>query len=99
MRTATSTVDAQEIERFSRLADTWWDPRGPMAPLHKINPLRVGYIRDKIVEHFKTLAGIQLLDIGCGAGLVCEPLTRLGATVTGIDASVKNIMAAKTHAE
>jgi 2-polyprenyl-6-hydroxyphenyl methylase/3-demethylubiquinone-9 3-methyltransferase len=121
MPTATSTVDADEIERFSRLAETWWDPNGPMAPLHKINPLRVGYIRDKIVSHFelenwgieelenkKTAFpgssipqfpnSLTVLDIGCGAGLVCEPLARLGAKVTGIDASVKNIEAARVHA-
>jgi len=120
MKAKTNTVDAEEIERFSALAGTWWDARGPMAPLHKINPLRVGYIRDKIVEHFRgrgsevggqkkiltsptpeprPLTPFSLLDIGCGGGLVCEPLARLGAKVTGIDASQKNIEAAKLHAE
>jgi 2-polyprenyl-6-hydroxyphenyl methylase / 3-demethylubiquinone-9 3-methyltransferase len=99
----TTTVDAAEIERFSQLSESWWDERGPMAPLHKINPLRVGYIRNKIVEHFNhptthNLPPVTLLDIGCGAGLVSEPLARLGAHVTGIDASVKNTQAARVHA-
>jgi len=114
MKAKTNTVDTEEIARFSALADTWWDPCGPMAPLHKINPLRVGYIRDKIVEHFHSakeeknfaphslhlapLAGVRLLDIGCGAGLVCEPMARLGVHVTGIDASQKNIEVACVHA-
>lgn len=89
-----NTVDAAEIEKFSRRADEWWNTRGPFAPLHRINPLRIQYIK----EQSGTLAGRTLLDIGCGGGLVCEPMARLGATVTGIDASAENIETAKSHA-
>lgn len=101
-----STVDADEVAQFSRLAAQWWDPRGPFKPLHDINPLRIGYIRDHACRAFgrdatsvTPLAGLSLLDIGCGGGLICEPMARLGATVTGIDASQKNIAAARTHAQ
>jgi len=106
-----STVDAGEIERFSRIAEEWWDENGKFAPLHRLNPARIGFIRDRVAAHFGRdplafgetgagpLHGLQLLDIGCGGGLVCEPMARLGATVTGIDASERNIGVAHLHAE
>ncbi len=101
-----STVDAGEVAKFSKLSAEWWDPKGRMAPLHKINPLRLGYIRDAACRKFERnvrslncLSGLRLLDIGCGAGLLCEPLSRLGAQVIGIDPSPSNIAAAKLHAE
>ena len=101
-----STVDPVEIAKFSRLSEEWWDPRGKMAPLHKINPLRLTYIRDAACRKFQRnakslncLSGLRILDIGCGAGLLCEPFTRLGAQVIGVDPSVSNIAAAKLHAD
>ena len=101
-----SSVDPAEIAKFSKLSDEWWDPRGKMAPLHKINPLRLTYIRDAACRKFERnvkslscLSGLRLLDIGCGAGLLCEPFTRLGAQVIGIDPSATNISAAKLHAD
>lgn len=101
-----STVDAAEIAKFSKLSAEWWDPKGKMAPLHRINPLRLGYIRDAACRKFERnvrslncLAGLRVLDIGCGAGLLCEPLSRLGAQVVGIDPSASNIAAAKLHAD
>ena len=100
-----ASVDPREVEQFSKLAARWWDPRGPMAPLHKLNPVRLAYIRDHAAEHFGRdpsklgcLKGLRVLDIGCGAGLLTEPLTRLGAEMTGIDPAEKNIAAARTHA-
>jgi len=100
-----STVDAAEIAKFSKLSAEWWDPKGKMAPLHRINPLRLGYIRDAACRKFERnvrslscLAGLRVLDIGCGAGLLCEPLSRLGAQVIGVDPSASNIAAAKLHA-
>jgi 2-polyprenyl-6-hydroxyphenyl methylase/3-demethylubiquinone-9 3-methyltransferase len=103
---AASTVDPAEIERFSKLSEEWWDPRGPMAPLHKINPLRLQFIRDAACRKFERnprslncLQGLRVLDIGCGAGLLCEPVARLGAEVIGIDPSETNIAAAKLHAD
>jgi 2-polyprenyl-6-hydroxyphenyl methylase / 3-demethylubiquinone-9 3-methyltransferase len=103
---AASTVDADEVERFSALASEWWDPRGKMAVLHKFNPVRVGYIRDQAVGHFgrdgkalDCLDGLRILDIGCGGGILCEPLARLGAAVVGADPSEANIAAARQHAE
>lgn len=100
------SVDAGEVARFSLLAETWWDEQGSMKPLHAINPVRMKYLRDRIAAHFERnagqpapLAGLSAVDIGCGGGLVCEPMTRLGATVTGIDASEKNIAVAAIHAE
>ena len=101
-----STVDAAEIAKFSKLSAEWWDPKGKMAPLHRINPLRLGYIRDAACRKFERnvrslncLGGLRVLDIGCGAGLLCEPLSRLGAQVIGVDPSVSNIAAAKLHAD
>jgi 2-polyprenyl-6-hydroxyphenyl methylase/3-demethylubiquinone-9 3-methyltransferase len=99
-------ADPAELERFSRLAETWWDEAGPMAPLHKLNPVRIGYIRDRACGHFgrarrsgSPLAGLGVLDVGCGGGLLCEPLARLGATVTGIDLARPNLEAAARHAK
>ena len=104
-RTGAETVDQEEVARFSRLAGEWWDPQGPMAALHKFNPVRLAYIRDRTAEHFgrdprslDSLAGLRFLDIGCGAGILSEPLARLGAAVVGADPSAKNIAAAKAHA-
>src|SRR5437763_7653577 len=103
---AHSTVDEGEIERFSRIAEEWWDPKGKFAPLHRLNPLRLGYIRDRAASHWRRdplsgspLEGLSLLDIGCGGGLLCEPMTRLGAAVTGIDAGERNVTTARLHAE
>ena len=103
---AGSTVDPAEVAKFSKLSDEWWDPKGKMAPLHKINPLRLAYIRDAACRKFERnarslscLAGLRILDIGCGAGLLCEPFTRLGAQVIGIDPSPTNIAAARLHAD
>jgi len=101
-----TTIDKTEIEKFSKLAKDWWNPNGKFKPLHVFNPVRLSFIREKIISHFKIkpsteepLRGIRILDIGCGGGLLCEPLKRLGATVTGIDASLKNIEVAKLHAK
>jgi 2-polyprenyl-6-hydroxyphenyl methylase/3-demethylubiquinone-9 3-methyltransferase len=101
-----STVDPAEIAKFSKLSQEWWDPKGKMAPLHKINPLRLGYIRDagcrkfdRNVRSLNCLSGLRILDIGCGAGLLCEPLSRLGAQVIGVDPSASNIAAARLHAD
>lgn len=95
-----STTSQAEIEKFEDLASKWWDPEGPMKPLHKLNPTRIKYIKTKILQHFETdtLKDLRVLDIGCGAGLVCEPLARLGAKVTGLDAATQNIEAAIEHA-
>ncbi|HVM79803.1 MAG TPA: bifunctional 2-polyprenyl-6-hydroxyphenol methylase/3-demethylubiquinol 3-O-methyltransferase UbiG [Stellaceae bacterium] len=103
---AAGSVDSTEVARFAALARRWWDPQGPMAPLHKLNPVRLGYIRDRLAQHFgrdaKSLTpfeGLSLLDIGCGGGLVSEPMARLGFAVTGIDAAGNNIAVARRHAE
>lgn len=100
------TLDREEVARFAKLGSEWWDPNGPFKPLHRINPVRLTYIRDQLCRAFgrdpkqgKSLEGLSLLDIGCGGGLVCEPLARLGAHVTGIDPGAENIAAAKAHAE
>ncbi|MBV9349120.1 MAG: bifunctional 2-polyprenyl-6-hydroxyphenol methylase/3-demethylubiquinol 3-O-methyltransferase UbiG [Pseudolabrys sp.] len=105
-RGAAGTVDEEEVERFSRHAADWWNPRGPMAPLHKFNPVRVGYIRDQLAAHFRrdskslqSLDGLRILDIGCGGGILSEPLARLGAEVVGADPAADNIVAAKAHAK
>lgn len=93
------TVNAEEISRFSALAGQWWNPSGPMAPLHKLNPVRLDYIKSKISAHFKDHKKLNLLDIGCAAGLVSENLAVWGAQVTGIDASEELIAAAQHHAK
>ncbi len=100
-----STIDPAEVERFSRIADEWWNPRGEFAPLHRLNPVRLGYIRDRASTHWRRdalseapLRGLSLLDIGCGGGLICEPMARLGAQVTGIDAAERNVATATAHA-
>jgi 2-polyprenyl-6-hydroxyphenyl methylase/3-demethylubiquinone-9 3-methyltransferase len=100
-----TTIDEAEVARFSALADEWWDPRGKMATLHKFNPVRLAYIRDAACKRFArdprrldSLAGLRILDIGCGGGILSEPLARLGAAVVGADPAAKNIAAAKAHA-
>ncbi|MAU41331.1 MAG: bifunctional 3-demethylubiquinol 3-O-methyltransferase/2-polyprenyl-6-hydroxyphenol methylase [Kordiimonas sp.] len=102
----TTTVDPEEIAHFSAMAATWWDPHGPFKPLHQLNPTRLDYIRDRLCQHFnrdprapKPLSGLRILDIGCGGGLLCEPLTRLGAQMVGADAAEKNIKIAAQHAQ
>jgi 2-polyprenyl-6-hydroxyphenyl methylase/3-demethylubiquinone-9 3-methyltransferase len=101
----TPTLDREEVARFAKLSGQWWDERGPFRQLHRINPVRLTYIRDQLCRKFArdakqaaSLAGLSVLDIGCGGGLVCEPLARLGASVTGIDPAAENIAAAKAHA-
>ncbi len=104
MTPATATIDEREADFFGNLAAEWWDPKGSSAMLHRINPLRLGYIRDAAVARWgldararQVLAGKRALDVGCGAGLVTEPLARMGASVTGIDAAAENISAAQAH--
>ena len=101
-----TTINKEEIQKFSRLADEWWDVNGKFKPLHMFNPIRIEYITEKIKIHFKLkkdksnyLKGLNILDIGCGGGLISEPMARLGANVTGIDASEKNINIAKSHSK
>ena len=100
-----NSVNKKEIEKFSKIAAEWWDPTGKFKPLHKFNPIRIKYIKENIISNFrlkikkKPLEKINILDIGCGGGLLAEPMTRLGAKVTGIDASNKNINIAKLHAK
>ncbi|MCG9915696.1 MAG: bifunctional 2-polyprenyl-6-hydroxyphenol methylase/3-demethylubiquinol 3-O-methyltransferase UbiG [Phenylobacterium sp.] len=100
-----SSIDPEEVERFSRIAAEWWDPKGKFAPLHKFNPTRLTFIRDKALARFgrdplarRPFEGLRLLDIGCGGGLLSEPMCRLGFQVTGVDASERNIGTASTHA-
>jgi 2-polyprenyl-6-hydroxyphenyl methylase / 3-demethylubiquinone-9 3-methyltransferase len=100
-----STVDVAEVERFSALASEWWDPRGKMAVLHKFNPVRLGFIKEAACRHFgrdakrlDALAGLRILDIGCGGGILSEPLARLGADVVGADPAKANVEAARLHA-
>ena len=100
-----STVNKKEIQKFSEIAEEWWDPFGKFKPLHKFNPIRISYIKNSIIENFrlpnkkKPLEKIKILDIGCGGGLLSEPMSRLGAEVVGIDASNQNINVAKIHAK
>ena len=97
------TINKKEIDKFSKLAEEWWDPNGKFKPLHNFNPVRLKYIKDSILKKYKNndkkrpLKNIRILDIGCGGGLLCEPLSKLGAEVVGIDASEKNIKIAKLH--
>jgi 2-polyprenyl-6-hydroxyphenyl methylase / 3-demethylubiquinone-9 3-methyltransferase len=100
-----STTDPAEIEKFARLADAWWDPKGVFAPLHRMNPARLGFLRSRICAHFgrpdsglKPLTGLSVIDLGCGGGLVTEPMARMGASVTGLDAAAEGIAAARAHA-
>ncbi len=100
-----TTINQEEIQKFSKLADEWWDVSGKFKPLHMFNPIRIEYILDKTTQHFKIIdkkhpfKGLKFLDIGCGGGLISEPMCRLGADVTGIDASLKNINVAKIHSK
>jgi 2-polyprenyl-6-hydroxyphenyl methylase / 3-demethylubiquinone-9 3-methyltransferase len=107
---APTTIDDAEVARFSAIADEWWDERGKFAPLHKLNPVRIGYLRDQLIRHFfgtdaahgalaTPLNNLSLVDIGTGGGLIAEPMARLGASVTGIDASATNISIADLHAK
>ena len=101
-----TTVDKIEVEKFSKMAQDWWNPNGKFKPLHVFNPTRISFIKDKLISHFelnpnseKPLEKLKILDIGCGGGLLCEPLSRLGAAITGIDASNDNIEVAKLHSK
>ena len=100
-----STINKREINKFDSLAAEWWNPEGKFKPLHKFNPIRIKYIKDNIIQHFNIkskkipLKNINILDIGCGGGLISVPMKRLGANVVGIDASLKNINIAKTHSK
>lgn len=101
-----ASVDPAELAKFTALAERWWDPAGQFAPLHRLNPVRLALVRDRAVRRFgrdaaaaRPLAGLRLLDIGCGGGLLAEPLARLGASVTAIDAAARNIAVARLHAE
>ena len=101
-----TTINTDEIEKFGRLADEWWDPAGKFRPLHKFNPVRLAYIREQVLARFgrdgaerRPFEGLRILDIGCGGGLLCEPMARLGATVVGADAAERNIAVARIHAE
>ena len=101
-----STIDKTEIEKFSKLAKDWWNPNGKFKPLHLFNPARIQFIKEKLISHFdlnandeKPLKKLNILDVGCGGGLLCEPLNRLGAEITGIDASYDNIQVAKLHSK
>jgi 2-polyprenyl-6-hydroxyphenyl methylase/3-demethylubiquinone-9 3-methyltransferase len=101
-----TTIDQNEVKKFSDISNEWWDTNGKFKPLHKFNPIRISYLREKIIKYFnlnnnsKTpFSGLKILDIGCGGGLLSEPLTRLGADVTGIDAAEENIKIAKLHSE
>jgi len=103
--THSASVDQEEIKNFERLADQWWDPTGPMQPLHQMNPLRLKFIRDHLVGHFPQelegitpLKGLSLIDVGSGAGLLTEPLARLGATITGLDLAESSLTIARHRA-
>jgi 2-polyprenyl-6-hydroxyphenyl methylase/3-demethylubiquinone-9 3-methyltransferase len=101
-----TTINDAEVAKFTAMAEEWWDPKGKFKPLHKFNPVRLSYIREHLLTHFRLdgtamrpFEGLTILDVGCGGGLLCEPLTRLGAKVTGIDAAERNIAIARLHAE
>ena len=101
-----SSIDPEEVARFSAIADDWWDPRGKLASLHQINPVRLAFIREQALKRFgrdgrarTPFTGLRLLDIGCGGGLLCEPMARLGFAVTGVDASERNVAVAHAHAQ
>ncbi len=99
-----NTINKKEIEKFSKIASEWWDPHGKFKPLHKFNPIRIKYIKECVIKHFKVnnklpFKNLEILDIGCGGGLLSEPISRLGASVTGIDASSQNIEIAKIHSK
>ena len=100
-----STINKKEIEKFTKISEEWWNPNGKFKPLHKFNPIRIKYIRDNSIKHFnikrddKPFQKLNILDIGCGGGLLSEPMCRLGGSITGIDASYKNIEVAKIHAK
>jgi 2-polyprenyl-6-hydroxyphenyl methylase / 3-demethylubiquinone-9 3-methyltransferase len=105
MGTGSSTIDAAEVARFAALADTWWDPAGQMGMLHKLNPVRIGFIKEAACRRFgrdpkriDSLAGLRFLDIGCGGGILSEPMARLGAAVIGADPAEANVEAARVHA-
>src|SRR6201986_2332759 len=103
MTAESASIDPSEVAKFSALAAEWWDPQGKFAPLHKFNPVRLEFIRHEAAAHFgrsglRPFEGLSLLDIGCGGGLLCEPMARLGFAVTGADASERNIGTAKAHA-
>lgn len=100
------TIDPAEVEKFTKMAASWWDPQGDFRPLHKLNPTRIRFLTQQVAKHFDRdlnsalpFAGLRILDVGCGGGLVCEPLARLGAEVTGVDATPANIPVAQIHAE
>ncbi|MBL8587937.1 MAG: bifunctional 2-polyprenyl-6-hydroxyphenol methylase/3-demethylubiquinol 3-O-methyltransferase UbiG [Methylobacteriaceae bacterium] len=100
------SVDPDDLARFERLGAQWWDPQGPMKPLHRMNPARVGWLRDQLCRHFdrdpkapRPLGGLTVLDVGCGGGILCEPMARMGAEVTGIDPAPGNVEIARAHAE
>ncbi len=94
-----SSIDQAEVEKFSKIAQEWWDEQGKFKPLHKFNPIRLSHLKRKIEEKFSKISGVKILDIGCGGGLVAEPLAKAGADLVAIDASEKNIAVAKIHAE
>jgi 2-polyprenyl-6-hydroxyphenyl methylase / 3-demethylubiquinone-9 3-methyltransferase len=101
-----TTIDPSEIARFAALAESWWDPEGKFKPLHRLNPVRLGFLRNRLTAHFhrdsaslRPFEGLRLLDIGCGGGLIAEPMARLGFAVTGIDAGAETVATARLHAE
>ena len=103
---SSASIDPDEIEKFTAMADEWWDPNGKFKPLHKFNPLRLTFLKEQLcarldrdVDADRPLEGLRLLDIGCGGGLLSEPMARLGAQVTGVDAAEKNVKTAKAHAD
>jgi 2-polyprenyl-6-hydroxyphenyl methylase/3-demethylubiquinone-9 3-methyltransferase len=106
MSIAASSIDPADVARFSAIAEEWWDPNGKFAPLHRFNPVRLDFIREQALARFgrdakvrSPFEGLSLLDIGCGGGLLCEPMRRLGFAVTGVDASERNVEVARSHAE